>query len=183
MADTRDFEKAAMPHLSSVYRAAYALCGEASKAEDLVQAAYLKALQRFDSFRPGTNCRAWLLRILRNTWFDELRHKKFAGKTVTANESLIADRPAGEQTTWSDAKDILENFSDEEVIRALGELSDDQRLTLFLIDVEQLSQDEAAEITGVPVGTVKSRLSRARAAMEARLEAHAKDLGFIRRKS
>ena len=181
MAEARDFEKIATPHMGSVYRAAYSLSGDAARAEDLVQATFLKALQRFGTFEPGTNCKAWLMQILRNTWIDELRHAKVVGTTVPADENLPADRPGAEATSWSDARDVLENFSDEQVIKALGELGDDQRLTLYLIDVEQLSQEEVAGITGVPVGTVKSRLSRARSALEMRLEAHARDLGFIRR--
>jgi len=79
---------------------------------------------------------------------------------------------------WSNAEDVLANFSDDEVRRALGELPDDQRLTLFLVDVEGLSQEEVAEITGVPAGTVKSRTSRARAALKERLMAWAKEMGL-----
>ncbi len=79
MADRDKFESIALPYLDTLYRAAVALCGREENAEDLVQATYLKALQRFELFRPGTNCRAWLLRILRNTWIDQLRHMKVVG--------------------------------------------------------------------------------------------------------
>ncbi|MHC4984058.1 MAG: sigma-70 family RNA polymerase sigma factor [Planctomycetota bacterium] len=182
MADTRDFEKIVIPYLDSVYRAAYAICGSLPQAEDLVQATFLKALQRFGSFKPGTNCKAWLLKILRNTWIDELRHAKVVGTTVPANDELLADRPRAQPTSWTDAQDVLENFSDEDVIRALAALPEEQRLTLYLIDVEGLSQEEVARITGVAVGTVKSRASRARAALEGRLEAYARELGIVPRR-
>lgn len=185
MAEKAQFEALALPHMESVYRAAVALSGRRQDAEELVQATFLKAIERFDSFTAGTNCKAWLLRILRNTWFDELRHRKVVGTTLPVDEGRIAAEaaaPDGEpETTWADAEDLLENFSDEQVIRALGELPDEQRLTLYLVDVEDLSHDEAAGILGVAVGTIKSRTSRARGALKRKLQAHARDLGFIGR--
>ncbi|KKL93344.1 hypothetical protein LCGC14_1875630 [marine sediment metagenome] len=178
MADRDDFDNLAMEHLTAVYRAAIALCGRADEAEDLVQATYLKALERFDSFQPGTNCRAWLMRILRNTRIDRLRRRKVAGPALPLQEDLLAEPAPHPEPAWTDARDILENFADEEVIRALGELPEAHRLTLFLIDVAELSQAEVAEITDVAVGTVKSRTSRARATLKEALQAHAKDLGL-----
>ena len=181
MADVKDFEQTALPHLDAVYRAALALCADAQRAQDLAQTTFCKALEKFASFQAGTNCKAWLLRILRNTWFDELRHRKVVGTTVSIEEDLLAGPEEPESTTWSDPQDLLENFSDEQVIRALAELPDEQRLTLYLIDVERLGQEEVARITGVAVGTIKSRTSRARAAMRNKLEAHARDLGWMGR--
>ena len=183
MVEGKNFESSAMPHLDAVYRAAIALCRHGQEAEDLVQMTYTKALERFDSFQPGSNCRAWLLQILRNTWIDELRHRKVVGTVVSIEEGqpAIADPPHTQEAVWTNAKDVLENFSDDEVRRALGELPDDQRLTLFLVDVEGLSQEEAAQITGVPAGTVKSRTSRAREALKQKLMAHARDLGLLGR--
>jgi len=170
-----------MPHLESVYRAASALCGRRQDAEELTQTTLVKAIERFDSFAEGTNCKAWLLRILRNTWFDELRHRKVVGPTVDAEKLQIADPAHPEETAWTNAEDLLENFSDAEVIRALGELPDEQRLTLYLVDVEELDHEAAADILGVAVGTVKSRASRARSALKGRLTARARELGFLER--
>ena len=181
MADTTEFERVAMPYLQDVYRAAVALSGSKDRGEDLAQATFLKALQRFETFRIGTNCKAWLMRILRNTWVDELRHRKVVGPEVPVDENLLPGTVDAERTSWSDASDLLENFADEQVIRALGELPDDQRLTLFLVDVEDMPQDEVAGVLGVAVGTIKSRASRARSALRDRLEAHARDLGFLGR--
>lgn len=181
MTDREQFDTAALPHLESVYRAAVALCGRRQDADELVQRTFLKAIERFDSFAPGTNCKAWLLRILRNTWFDELRHRRVVGPTVSADDARLAEPDRSGETTWTDARDLLENFSDEQVIKALNELPDDQRLTLYLVDVEELSHEEAAGVLDVAVGTVKSRTSRARAALKERLEAHARDRGFIGR--
>ena len=124
-----------------------------------------------------------MLRILRNIWFDQLRHMKVAGPQVTVDETFLPAPEQAEQTVWTNATDILENFSDEQIIRAMEKLPDDQRLTVFLVDVEQLSHQEVAEITNVAVGTVKSRSGRARAALKQTLLTHAKDLGFMERES
>jgi RNA polymerase sigma-70 factor (ECF subfamily) len=175
---TETFEKVALPHLDVVYRAAVALCGQRHKADDLVQETFLRAFERFESFQLGTNCKAWLLQILRNIWIDQLRKKKIAGQALPLEEQIIAEKSRDNEIVWSNAEDLMENFSDEQVIKALSELPEDQRLTLFLIDVEQLSQRDVAQITGVPAGTVKSRTSRGRAALKGRLTSYAKEMGL-----
>ncbi len=178
MADRSEFENVAMVCLDSVYRAALALCGRQAEAEDLAQETFTKALERFESFQLGTNCKAWLLRILRNTWIDELRHRKIVGPQVSVSETLLAEPEHVQETVWTNAADVLENLADEDVIHAMRQLPDEQRLTVFLVDVEQLSHQEVAEITDVAIGTVKSRSSRARTALRQRLMAYARDLGF-----
>lgn len=180
MDSTETFEKIVLPHLDAVYRAAVALCGHRQKADDLVQDTFLRAFERFDSFQPGTNCKAWLLQILRNIWIDRLRKKRVSGQALPLEEEIIAGSSHEHETVWSNAEDLIENFSDDRIIKALSELPEDQRLTLFLIDVEQLSQKDVAQITGVPTGTVKSRTSRARAALKARLASYAKEIGLRR---
>jgi RNA polymerase sigma-70 factor (ECF subfamily) len=172
------FEQLALPNLDNVYRAAVALCGRCNEADDLTQTTFMKALERFDTFKTGSNCKAWLFQILRNTWIDQLRHKKVVGSVAPLDEALVANEARAEETVWSDAEDLLENFSDGQIIQAMRQLPDDQRLTLFLVDVEQLSQHEVADITGVAVGTVKSRTSRARSELKNRLMPYAKDMGF-----
>ena len=177
--NSESFEEIALPHLDTVYRAAVAICGRQREAEDLVQDTFLKAFERFELFEKGTNCKAWLLQILRNTWIDRLRHQKVVGPVIPLEEE-IADRASGDgELKWSNAEDLIENFSDEQIIKALSKLPEDQRLTLFLTDVEQLSQKEVARITGVAVGTVKSRTSRARAELKNELSSYAKQMGFI----
>ena len=184
MADRKRFEQLALPHLKSVYRTALAMCGQPAKAEDLAQTAFLKAFEKFDSFRPDTNCRAWLLRILRNTWIDELRHRKVVGPSVPVDERLLpGEQDESSEPDGSDPHEILEAFSDEQVIHALQELPEQQRTTLYLVDVEQMPHEEVAEILDVAVGTIKSRASRARSVLKEKLWAHAKDLGFLGRES
>jgi len=180
LSDTETFEKIAMPHLNAVYRAAMALCGRPGDVDDLAQETFLRAFERFELFQAGTNCKAWLLQILRNIWIDRLRRTKIAGQVLPLEEAIIAEPAREDDITWSNSEDLLESFSDEHVISALRELPEDQRLTLFLVDVEQLSQNEVAEIMGVAAGTVKSRTSRGRAALKRRLASHAKEMGLMR---
>jgi len=179
MADKSEFESVAMVHIGAVYKTAVALCSDRQEAEDLVQVTFLKAFERFESFKKGTNCKAWLLTILRNKWVDQLRHRSFLGETLPVDETVVAKDEGDGQVSWSNCRDLLENFSDEQVITALKELPDEQRLALFLSDVEQLRQEEIGEIMCVPIGTVKSRVSRARASLKKRLLSYAKEMGFV----
>jgi RNA polymerase sigma-70 factor, ECF subfamily len=178
MAPIGQFEQIALIHLAAVFRAGVALCGQKDRAEDLVQTTFLKAFERFGSFQAGTNCKAWLLRILRNSWIDLLRRQqKMKEQTVS-----LAEEPAVvasvQETVWTNAQDLLNNFSDDQVIKALQSLPEEQRLTLFLVDVEQMSQDEVAQITDVAVGTVKSRTSRARTALKSSLADYAREMNL-----
>ena len=178
MAHRADFENLALPHMDAVYRAAVALCGQRDRAEDLVQVTFVKALTSFASYEEGTNCKAWLLQILRRTWLDELRHLRVVGASLQIDKVEVPAKDCAQEPTGLDLEAVLERFSDEQVIAALMELPDDQRLALFLTDVAGLTGDEAAEIMDVPVGTIKSRTCRARAALRESLASHAKDMGF-----
>jgi len=181
MAARNDFESLAMPLLDTLYRAARVLSGSDADARDLVQTTCLKALQQFGAFRPGTNCKAWMMRILRNTWIDVLRRRKTAGPQAVLDEERLPAAPLAE-ADGPGVADLLERFGDAEVIEALLELPEHQRLALFLSDVEGLDQDEIAEALDAPVGTVKSRLSRARAVLWDRLQDHARRMGFLGRR-
>jgi RNA polymerase sigma-70 factor (ECF subfamily) len=104
--DNLDFEKAALPYLGNIYRAAVALCGQSSEAEDLTQTTFLKAFEKFNTFVPGTDCRAWLMRILRNVWIDRLRRTSTAGTQVPLDESAVAKPEVQESPVWSNAEDL-----------------------------------------------------------------------------
>jgi len=177
--ETKKFEDSAVPELDSVYRAAMTLSRDPAVAEDLVQTTYLKALQNFSSYSEGTNIKAWLVRILRNTWIDQLRHGKVKGTVISLDEKdwQIEDCPPVDGE-WSNPRELLEKFSDQEIIDALKKLPDDHKLTLLLVDVEQMAHADVAEIMGIPVGTVKSRTSRSRSALRTQLEDHAREFGF-----
>ena len=174
MSRKSEFEAVAMIHLDAVYKTAIALCGHKDLAEDLTQTTLLKAYENFSSFKKDTNCRAWLIRILRNTWIDHLRRQRFQPQQL--EDDITAEKPAAAETSWTNARDMLDNFSDEQVIKALNKLPDDQRLTLYLVDVEGLSHDDVAQIMEIAVGTVKSRTSRARAELKDILASYAQQM-------
>jgi RNA polymerase sigma-70 factor (ECF subfamily) len=173
-----EFEHVAMVHFNAVYRASMALCGCKEVAEDMAQTTFLKAFEKFSSFTKGTNCKAWLMCILRNTWIDQLRHERLTGKEFPLHGELVADEVKTTEKVWSDAQDILENFTDEQVIKALLRLPEAQRLTLYLVDVEGFNQEEVAEIMDIATGTVKSRTSRARNTLKICLLSYAKEMGL-----
>ena len=177
-----NFEEQALSHLDTIHQAAYGLSGHQQNAEDLVQKTFLKAWQSFHTFKAGTNCKAWLFRILRNTWIDELRRKDKNEKILPVEELSKLQADCSEDHLTSDPTEFLENFTDDQVINALKELPEDQRLTLLLSDVEQFTQQEIADIMDVAIGTVKSRIARSRNALKTRLYRHAQDLGFLGRK-
>lgn len=178
---SEEFEEHVVPLLDALYRAARTWTGNEQEAADLVQSTCVKALERFTSFEPGS-CRAWMMRIMRNIWIDQLRHRRVAGKVVSIEEELEAP-VASAEISGTELKEMLEQFSDAEVIRTLRELPEIQRMALFLTDVEELSQEEVAEVLDVAVGTVKSRVSRARAVLRHKLEGYAREMGFLERRS
>ena len=146
----------------------------------MTQATLVRALERFETFKPGTNCRAWLYRILRNLWTDQLRHMKVVGTSRPLDDELMEiEDEQPEEIIWSNAQDLLENFSDEQVIKAMRQVPEEQRLSLFLTEVERFSYQEVAEMTGVAMGTVKSRINRARALLTQKLQDYAKEMGFL----
>ncbi|MHC4396729.1 MAG: RNA polymerase sigma factor [Planctomycetota bacterium] len=176
--DTDSFEEIAMPHLDTVYRAAVAMCSNRDDAEDLTQTTFLKAFEQFATYKKGTNCKAWLLSILRNKWIDMMRHKNSVGQVLQLDESIIVDQKQNNEIKYSNCEDLLANFSDEQIIKVLKSLPAEQRFALFLVDVEQLSHEDVAEIVNAPIGTVKSRKSRARATLRTKLFSYAKEMGF-----
>jgi RNA polymerase sigma-70 factor (ECF subfamily) len=172
------------PHRSAILRAARIQTANADEADDLAQETLLKAFNAIDSFRPGSNARAWLLTILRNTRIDRLRA---AGPGKSFPLHNLADEPQGPPPTpdfdpaiWNDPDDLLSSFSDAEMIDALQNIPEELRWTLLLVDVEQLDHALAAGIMQIPVGTVKSRVHRGRAALRQALLPMARQRRLIR---
>jgi len=174
----KTFESEALPHLDSVYRVALRLARDEAQADDLTQETMLKAYRSWHQYKSGTNARAWLLTILRHTFINEYRRSKRAGVTVDIGEIEGF-------SVFHDVQDVdpegtfFNQIVDDEVIRAIDSLPDEFRETLVLSDVEQLSYAEIADVTGVPVGTVKSRLFRARQALQKMLYDYAVEMGYI----
>jgi RNA polymerase sigma-70 factor (ECF subfamily) len=164
-ADTGSFEQLAMPHFAKLYNFACWLTQDRVAAEDLVQETYTKALKGFSSFQQGTNFRAWIYRILRNTFLTTE-----AGLRATV--SLDSDDAVPEPTTTETPESVLfARFEQTAIQKALEELPVNYREMILLCDVEEMSYQEVAQALGIPIGTVMSRLSRARKAMRVLLMA------------
>lgn len=167
---TAEFENAALPHLPELYRTAARLVGDSAQAEDVVQETYLQAWKSFDRFQPGTNCRAWLFKILLHTIYHH-RRKWFSLRRVKENEEVleqaVAPMPA-----------VPERITEEEILRALDRVPADYRATVLLADVEEFSYREIAGLLNVPIGTVMSRLSRGRKLLREQLSELARSYGI-----
>jgi RNA polymerase sigma-70 factor (ECF subfamily) len=164
------FEDLALPHAATLYRTAYHLAGNAGEAEDLTQEAYLRAFRAFDDYRGG-NARAWLLTILRHVFIDECR-RRGRMRTVeldAADLGSLLGNGVGGTSSPSAEHEALDRLPSEAIERAVAALPADWRLVLLLADVEELSYREIAEVMDVPLGTVMSRLHRARKRIQERL--------------
>ncbi|WP_075691394.1 sigma-70 family RNA polymerase sigma factor [Corynebacterium sphenisci] len=178
------FEAEALPYLDQLYGAALRMTRNPADAEDLVQEAYMKAFQGFGSYRPGTNLKAWLYRILTNAYINHYRRAKrrpaeYATDDITDHQ--IAETASHHSSGLRSAEtEALELLPDEEIKRALMELSEDYRMAVYYADVEGLPYKEIAEIMGTPIGTVMSRLHRGRKKLRESLTDVARDRGFLR---
>jgi RNA polymerase sigma-70 factor, ECF subfamily len=167
------FGALALPFLAQLYNFAHWLTGNREEAEDLVQETYTKALKGFSSFSPGTNFRAWMYRILRNTFLTSRAGLK-ATVSFDDEENEIPEPPAS-----GDPESLLLARMDQEQIRlALEQLAVQQREIILLSYVEELSYKEIAETLGLPIGTVMSRLSRARRALRELLSSKMQGAGL-----
>jgi RNA polymerase sigma-70 factor (ECF subfamily) len=161
---TQRFYDLVWPQRAAVLRVAQILSGNASDADDLAQETLLKAFKSINTFRRGTDAKAWLLTILRNARVDRLRALGTLPEAVSLAQLDREPAQAApvETSSWENPEEVLNSFSDAQVIRALQDLPEDIRWTLLLVDVEQLRHEEAASVLGVPAGTIKSRTHRGR---------------------
>ena len=182
-ADNGDFEQEAIEHLPSLLAVATRMTRNSAEAEDLVQDTLVKAMRARAQFESGTNMRAWLLRILTNTFINRYRR---GGLEKAVLEGPDADPLADgwiSASTLSAMRDpesvALRPVLEGEIRRALDELPDEFRLAVVLADVEELSYREIADIMGCPIGTVMSRLHRGRRLLKSRLYEHARAMGIV----
>ena len=169
----QEFEAEALPHLDELYRTAVRLLGgDRTEAQDLVQDVFAQAWKSFDRYEPGTNCRAWLYRILINKARHYLR-ARYTRKVIPLSEGS-----GGVPEVSGGLVPVPERISDREVLNALDRLSAEHREIVLLADVQEFSYKEIAEILEVPVGTVMSRLSRGRAVLREALADSAREYGI-----
>lgn len=179
-----DFEDEAMPFLDSLYNTAYRMARNAQDAEDLVQETYLKAYKYYDKFQEGTNFKAWLFKILKNTFINAYRKKQQTPRQgdfadiEEAFETQVSDEVRNRHKTPEDH--ALEGVLDADLQRAIRALPPDYRMAVLLADLEDLSYKEIAGVIDVPVGTVMSRLYRGRKLLESSLLKYARERGYLR---
>ena len=177
------FERDVLPLLPNLYAAALRMTRNPADAEDLVQDTYLRAFRGFSGFKEGTNLKAWLYRILTNSFINTYRKKQRQPQTVEGPDDLdewyLFDKLGGRNVELSAETEVLDRIPDEAVKAALESLPENFRLPVLLADVEGFSYKEIAEIMETPIGTVMSRLHRGRKALQKGLWETAKERGLI----
>jgi RNA polymerase sigma-70 factor (ECF subfamily) len=175
------FEEQALAHSDHLYRYGMGLTGNASDADDLLQETYLKAYRFWESFDQGTNIRAWLFRILKNSFINQYRKES---KEPTMVEYTEMANPASARDIAADANNLHElvfnNLLDDDLAGAVSGLPEDFRTVVILCDLEGLTYKEISEFVDCPIGTVRSRLHRGRELLHSRLYGYAKERGYVR---
>jgi RNA polymerase sigma-70 factor (ECF subfamily) len=176
-----DFEREAVPHMDSLYNYALKMTGDSDDASDLIQETYLKAFRFFDKFEQGTNCKAWLFRIMKNTFINTYRKSTKEPDKVDYDEveNFYENIKASNTDSAHLEKDIYDNLLDDELSEAITSLPEDFRTVVILADIEGFTYEEIADFIDVPVGTVRSRLHRARKMLFTKLYDYAGQKGYI----
>ena len=174
------FEQEALPHMNALYSFAVRLCRDRDDASDLLQETFLKGYRFFDKFESGTNCKAWLFRILKNTYINQYRKDKKEPDTIEYDTiEEFYDLIRSESTESTDLqKRIFDNLLDDEISIALDSLPESFRTAIILCDLEVMTYEEISEILECPIGTVRSRLHRARNILASKLIKYAKNRGY-----
>lgn len=185
MADRATFTEQTAPFMSQLYAAALRMTRNRADAEDLVQDTYLRAYRGFENFQDGTNLKAWLYRILTNSFINTYRAKKRRPTESDLDQTedwAIYQRVGGLEAVAANATpeaEVIDAMPDDVVKAALESIPENFRLAVILCDIEEFSYKEIAEILGVPIGTVMSRIHRGRKLLHQRLWDHAVELGYV----
>jgi RNA polymerase sigma-70 factor, ECF subfamily len=165
-----DFEAAAMPHINDLFRTAQRVLRDPSRAEDVVQEVYLQAWKSFERFELGTNCKAWLYKILFHS-INHYRRKWFSLRLLSDKDEYLEENLA-----WTPS--VPEQLTDADILSALDDIPPDFKSVVLLVDVEEFAYKDVAEILGIPIGTVMSRLSRGRKLLREQLAGVAVSYGI-----
>ncbi|PIB36514.1 RNA polymerase subunit sigma [Reichenbachiella sp. 5M10] len=177
----RIFDEEFMPHLGALYNFAYKLTYDEDDSKDLVQDTFMKSFRFIDSFQEGTNAKAWLFRILKNSFINEFRKKSKQPSKVDYQEvegyynSEGTEKPS---VTTDLRVDTVKNMMGDEVTNALNSLDVDFKTVIFLCDLEGFTYEEMSKILDIPIGTVRSRIHRARNLLKERLAQYAASMGY-----
>ncbi len=176
----RIFDEEFMPHIDSMYNFAYRLTFEEDDSKDLVQDTYLKAYRFINSFERGTNAKAWLFRILKNSFINDFRKKSKQPAKVDYQEveNYYNSDDVDESKTVDLRIETLKDMMGDEVTNALNALAVDFRTVIILCDLEGFTYEEMAKILDIPIGTVRSRLHRARNLLKEKLSSYAQSMGY-----
>jgi RNA polymerase sigma-70 factor (ECF subfamily) len=173
------FNKVMVPHMDVIYNYGLYLTGDREEASDLLQETYLKAFRFFEKFEPGTNAKAWLYRIMRNTFINEYRRVKRLPDLVQYDEQISAYQMLPREEEKTDLrKQINGELFEDEIAGAIASLPEKFKSVIVLRDIEDLPYEEIADALDIPVGTVRSRLHRARAILFAKLRDYATAKGY-----
>lgn len=170
------FESLALSHIDSLYRFAMHMAGNEADAQDLVQDTYLKAYRFFDKFEEGTNCKAWLFRIMKNTFINTMRRDKKHSQMISLSD--IQERGMEPSVDGDPEDNVFGDLFGDDVSAAIESMPDVYRDVVLMADVEELSYKEISEIIGCPIGTVMSRLCRGRKWLRKRLHPSRKRLNL-----
>lgn len=175
-----DFNEEILPHLDAMYNFALRLTSDPNDAEDLVQDTIVKAYRFFSSYEKGTNAKAWLFRILKNSYINNYRKKSKQPNQVDYDEvATFYETIRDERTDTSDLEDkMYRELIDDDISAALEELPEDFRTVVLLCDVEGFTYEEIANMLDVPIGTIRSRLHRGRNLLRSQLMDYAEKRGF-----
>ena len=182
----KEFEAEALPHMDALYRTALRLAKNQSDAEDLVQEAFAKAYRFWDKFELGSNCRAWLFKIMTNIFINEYRSKSrspLQANIDDIDDNYLYGQLAGSEMTENPEQTLFSKLFDDDVKKAIENLPDDFRLVAVLSFLEGFSYQEIAEIADLQLGTVKSRLHRGRKLLQKQLFDYAVKNGYIKEKA
>lgn len=177
----KDFEREAIPHMDALYNFALRMTGDSDDANDLVQETFLKAFRFFDKFEKGTNCKAWLFRIMKNTYINTYRKQSKEPDKVDYEEveNYYENIKSASTDSAHLEKEIYNNLLDDDLSGAISSLPEDFRTVIILCDIEGFSYEEIADFIDCPVGTVRSRLHRARKMLFTKLHSYAREKGYL----